>query len=71
MTPTNTVSVDAVNYCHTKALYQAQLNAAQNRCNFNRTTELVLYVDKDNNIIEQSVVTANRQLPELACNLWK
>ena len=67
----STVNVDAINYCHTSGLYTAQLNAAQDRCNFNRTTELVVRLDSDGAIIEQRIITANRQLPDLACNLWK
>ena len=65
------ISVDAVNYCHTDSLYQAQVNAAQDRCNYNRTTELVVRVDANGNVTAQRVITPNRELPELVRNLWK
>jgi hypothetical protein len=65
------VQVDAVNYCHSPVLYQSQLVAAQWRCNVNRTVELVLHVDADNNIIEQQVIVADRDLPDLVLNQWR
>lgn len=65
------LNVDAVNYCHTPVLYQYILAAAQHRCNVNRTTELVLHVDSDGTIIEQQIITANRDLPALVVNQWR
>lgn len=65
------VQVDAVNWCHSSVLYRSQLAAAQWRCNTNRTTELVVHVAPDETIIEQRVVTANRDLPELVVNKWR
>jgi len=68
---TASLPVDAINYCHNKSLFYSQLNAAQSRCNFNRTTELVIWLDDNGDAIASQVITANRQLPGLACNLWK
>jgi hypothetical protein len=65
------VHVDAVNRCHAPALYRYQLQAAQIRCNINRTTELVLHIAEDGNVIEQQVIVPNRDLPTLARNEWK
>lgn len=65
------VEVDAVNYCHAPVLYQSQIALAQVRCNQNGTTELVLHVDQDGNIIEQCVVTATRELSDVARNNWE
>jgi len=65
------VHVDAVNWCHSPVLYQSQLAAAQWRCNINRTTELVLHVAADETIIEQQVITPNREMSELAVNKWR
>jgi len=65
------VEVDAVNRCHAPALYHYQLQAAQIRCNTNRTTELVLHIAADGSIIEQQVIVPNRDLPTLARNDWK
>lgn len=66
-----TLQVDAVNYCHAPVLYQSQLAAAQHRCNINGTTELVLHIDENGAIIEQQIVTADRDLPALVRNLWR
>jgi len=68
---TASLLVDAINYCHNKTLFHSQLNAAQNRCNFNRTAELVVWLDDNGDVIASKVIMANRQLPDLACNLWK
>jgi len=65
------VEVDAVNWCHSPVLYQSQLAAAQHRCDVNGTTELVAHVDSEDNIIEQQIITAKRDLPIIARNGWK
>jgi len=65
------VEVDAINYAHTAVLYRSQISLAQVRCNQSGTTELVLHVDSDGNIIQQCVVTANREISELARNEWE
>ncbi len=65
------VEVDAVNWCHSPVLYQSQLALAQWRCNVNRTTELVIHVDENQQIIEQRVITADRDLPIIAINDWR
>lgn len=65
------VPVDAVNWCHAPVLYRSQLAAAQWRCNINRTTELVIHVGNDNKIIEQRVITPDRDMPQITLNNWK
>jgi hypothetical protein len=64
------ITVDAVNYCHSPVLYQSQLAAAQWRCNVNRTVELVIHLDENSHIIEQQIVVADRDLPDLVVNRW-
>ena len=64
-------SVDAVNWCHSPVLFQSQLAAAQWRCNINRTVELVVLLDTNNEIVEQRVIKPNREMSELAVNKWR
>lgn len=48
--------IDAVNYCHTRALYLKGIESAQRRANINNTVELVIYCDINNTIIDETTV---------------
>lgn len=65
------LAVEAVNWCHAPALYQYQLAAAQRRCNQNRTSELVLHIGSEGEILDQRFITVDTDLPVAARNVWR
>lgn len=62
--------IDAVNYCRTKALYHNQINEAQHRCNINGTVELVLWIDRDDAIIDETTVRPDPN-SKIVRNKWR
>jgi len=62
---------DAVNYCHTPALFAYQKSQAQHRANVYGYTELVIYVGENGEIIDEETIKPNTELPNLVRNPWR
>jgi len=62
--------IDAVNYCRTKALYQHGIVEAQHRCNINGTVELVLWIDRDDAIIDETTLRPDPN-STIRRNVWR
>ena len=62
--------IDAVNYCRSRSLYQHQINEAQHRCNINGTVELVLWIDRDDAIIDEITLRPDPN-SKIRRNIWR
>jgi hypothetical protein len=62
--------IDAVNYCRTHALYAKSIIESQHRANINNTVELVLWIDQDDHIIDETTCRP-QPVAEITRQKWR
>lgn len=62
--------IDAVNYCRTRVLYAEGVVNAQHRANINNTVELVLWIDNDDHIKDETICRP-QPVAEITRQKWR
>jgi len=62
--------IDAVNYCRTRDLYAKSIADSQHRANINNTVELVLWIDNDDHILDETICRP-QPVAEITRQKWR